>query len=76
MLVTYDPELATQVGAGENEGRRLVEFRVVRDVTPLSGLRPRLALQAVPENRGAVLLVQDASWRVVGAADLRPGQAA
>lgn len=74
--MTYDPELATQVGAGENEGRRLVEFRVVRDVTPLSGLRPRLALQAVPENRGAVLLVQDASWRVVGAADLRPGQAA
>jgi len=76
MLVTYDPEQATQVGAGENEGRRLVEYRLVRDVTPLDRLMTRFALPLVPENRGAVLLVQDASWRVVGAADLPPGRAA
>jgi len=75
MLVTYDPEQATQVGAGENSGRHLVEYRVVRDVIALDTLAPRLTLPAVPDNRGAVLLLQDAAWHVIGAADLPPGQA-
>ena len=35
MLVTYDPRQRTQVGAGENGGRQLVEYRVVRDVTTI-----------------------------------------
>jgi len=74
MLVTYDPEQTTQVGAGENGGRRLVEYRVVRDVIPLEAVAARMALPAVPADRGAVLLIQDASWHVVGATDLPPGQ--
>jgi hypothetical protein len=73
LLVTYDPEQATQVDAGENGGRRLVEYRVVREVVSLDRLTPRLALPPVPEGRGVVLLVQDAAWRVIGAADLPPG---
>jgi hypothetical protein len=73
LLATYDPEQATQVGAGENQGRRLVEYRVVRDVIALDRLAPRMALPAIPANRGAVLLMQDASWRVIGAANLPPG---
>ena len=75
-LVTYDPEVATEVGAGENEGRRLVEYRVVRDVVTLAALSPRSALPAVPTNRGAVLLIQDEAWHVVGAAELGPAQKA
>jgi hypothetical protein len=74
LLVTYDPEVATQVGAGENQGRRLVEYRVVRDVVALKALTPQLTLPPVPENRGAVLLVQDDAWHVVGAAELAPAQ--
>ena len=73
LLVTYDPEQATRVDAGENQGHRLVEYRVVREVVTLDRLTPRLALPPVPEGRGAVLLVQDIGWRVIGAADLPPG---
>jgi hypothetical protein len=73
MLATYDPEQATQVGAGENQGRRLVDYRVVRDVITLDRLTPRLVLPAIPANRGAVLLLQETSWRVIGAANLSPG---
>jgi len=76
LLVSYDPEIATEVGAGENQGRRLVEYRVVRDVVTLAALPPRLTLPAVPDNRGAVLLIQDAAWHVVGAAELVPAQRA
>jgi len=73
LLVTYDPEQATPVGAGENQGRRLIEYRVVREATVLNELMPRMTLPSIPENRGAVLLLQDAAWHVVGAADLPPG---
>jgi hypothetical protein len=72
MIVTYDPEQQTHVGGGENQGRRLVEYRVVRDVTMVERLTSRLTFPSIPENRGAVLLIQDASWHVVGAADLPP----
>jgi hypothetical protein len=74
LLATYDPEQATQVDAGENQGRRLVEYRLVRDAITLDKLTPRLSLPVVPTNRGVVLLIQDASWRVIGAADLQPGK--
>jgi len=72
LLVSYDPEVITDVGAGENQGHRLVEYRVVRDVVTLAALTPRLTLPPVPEHRGAVLLIQDATWHVVGAAELGP----
>ncbi len=75
LLVTYEPEVATSVGAGENQGRRLVEYRVVRDVLAVTPVTPRLTLPPVPEGRGAVLLVQDDAWHVVGAAELAPATA-
>jgi hypothetical protein len=74
MLVFYDPEQATQVGAGENQGRQLVEYRVAREVVSIASPAPRMALPPAPSGRGAVLLIQDAAWRVVGAADLPPGR--
>ena len=72
LLVTYDPEHATHVDAGENLGRRLVEYRVVREAVNLGPVASRLNLPAAPAGSGTVLLVQDASWRVTGAADLPP----
>jgi hypothetical protein len=72
LLITYDPEQTTQVGAGENIGRGLREYRIVREVMALDGLKARFSVAALPPSRGAVLLVQDASSRVIGAADLRP----
>ena len=72
MLVLYDPERTTQVGAGENHGRKLVEYRVVREVILVEKLAAKLVLPAIPDDKGAVLLIQDASWRVAGAADLPP----
>ena len=51
-----------------------VEYRVVRDVIALDAVTTRLTLPLPPAGRGAVLLLQDTSWRVAGAADLLPGQ--
>lgn len=72
--VFYDPQDATDVGGGENGGRRLVEYRVVREVIPLPELAPVLTLPSVPDNRGVVLLIQNESWRIVGAGDLPPAE--
>ena len=72
LLVSYDPEQTTQIGAGENHGRRLIEYRVARSAVAVDVLQGRLALPPVPENRGAVLLIRDAVGRVVGASDLPP----
>jgi hypothetical protein len=72
LLITYDPEQTTQVSAGENTGRGLREYRVVRDVSRLEKLQTHFSLPAVSASRGVVLLLQDASARIVGAADLLP----
>ena len=72
LLVSYDPEQTTQIGAGENHGRRLIEYRVARSAAAVDVLQGRLALPPVPENRGAVFLIRDAAGRVVGASDLPP----
>jgi hypothetical protein len=74
LLISYDPVQTTSVVAGENGGRKLVEYRVVREAIALEKLAARMSLPSVPENRGAVVLLQDASWRVLGAADLPPGR--
>ncbi len=76
LLAMYDPEAATAVGAGENGGRRLREYRIVRAVhTDMlsAGASRMLDLPAVPPGQGAALLLQSADLRVVAAADLPPG---
>ena len=72
-LISYDPSQVTRIGAGENGGRQLTEYRVVRDAVVLTTLASRMELPPVAAGRGAVLLLQDASWRVVGAAEIAPG---
>ena len=72
MLVAYDPESATSVAAGENAGRHLKEYRIVRDAKVVVLTAGPIALPPVPPTQGAVLLVRDAAWRIVAAAALPP----
>ena len=75
LLVSYDPEQATDVHAGENDGARLREYRIVRDAAVLAdwdGGPRRLTAPPVLPGRGAALLIQSAALRVLGAADLPP----
>ncbi len=73
LLVTYDPEHHTSVRGGENGGRRLLEYRIVREATLLGtwdGAVRRLTLPAIAPGQGAVLLLQTDDLRVCGAADM------
>jgi hypothetical protein len=76
LLAIYDPEHVTEIAAGENDGRRLKEYRIVREIRPLPPLAPRMTLPPAADGQGAVLLLRDANWRVVGAADLPPARPA
>jgi len=69
LLAFYDAEAATPVAAGENAGRRLKEYRIVREAreVPLTG--GRIVMPAPPSGQGAALLIRDARWRIVAAAD-------
>ncbi len=70
LLAMYHPEQVTAVAAGENAGRQLRDYRVVmgtRRVIPSNGLA---TMPDVPAGQGAVVLVHDASARIIGAADL------
>jgi hypothetical protein len=76
LRIAYDPEHATDVGAGENDGERLREYRIVREVEILAdwnGAARRFIIQPPGPGQGQVILVQSAELRVLGAADLRPG---
>jgi hypothetical protein len=73
LRVAYHPEQATNVGAGENEGARLREYRIVRDVETLGewdGSARQFAVKPAGSGMGQVILVQAADLRVLGAADL------
>jgi hypothetical protein len=75
LLAAYDPEAATAVHAGENEGRKLHDYRIVRAAhaqTIQAGPPRTLNLPAVTPRQGAALLLQSADLRVVAAADLPP----
>lgn len=76
LRIVYDPEHATDVGAGENEGERLREYRIVREVETLGewdGSARRFATRPPGPGQGQVILVQSVDLRVVGAADQPPG---
>lgn len=76
VFAAYDPEHATSVGAGENEGSRLREYRIVRKTEMLGtwdGAPRRFNLPALDPGQGAVVVVQSADLRVLGAADQPPG---
>ena len=73
LLVFYLPEHTTLIGAGENGGRKLTEYRMVRETHELGswdGASRRFDLPAPPQGHGAVLLVQAGNLAVLGAAEL------
>ncbi|HXT80509.1 MAG TPA: DUF1223 domain-containing protein [Acetobacteraceae bacterium] len=72
LLVFYDLEVSTQVGGGENTGRHLREFQVVRQAAPLVAGQAgvRVLSPRIPAGQGAALLVQDPAGRIIGAAAL------
>jgi hypothetical protein len=75
LLAVYDPQRATAVEAGENEGQRLREHHIVRathHATAGAGAAQTLHFPAIASGQGAVLLLQDDNLRVLGAADLGP----
>jgi len=75
LLVTFEPEHVTQIGGGENGGRRLREFNIVRTATALAswdGAPRTLQAPAPPAGLGAALLVQGGDLHVLGAALLAP----
>jgi hypothetical protein len=76
LRIVYDPEQATDVGAGENEGEKLREYRIVREVEVLGewdGTARRFAVKPPGPGQGQVILLQTADLRVIGAADQPPG---
>jgi hypothetical protein len=73
LLASYDPQRATAIGAGENGGRQLIEYHIVRDATPLGawdGAARRIVLPAIESGRGTVLLLQSDDLQIRGAAEL------
>jgi hypothetical protein len=75
LLALYQPEQVTDVASGENGGRQLHEYRIVREAMSLGiwdGAPRRLKLPPVPDGFGAAVLVQATDLRVLGAGELRP----
>ncbi len=75
LLALYDPQRSTEIGSGENGGRRLTEYRIVRSTTLLGtwdGTARKFTLPDIASGLGAALLVQSADLKILGAADLPP----
>jgi hypothetical protein len=73
LLVAFDPMRVTAVGGGENGGRHLTEYHIVREATSLGtwqGAPRTVALPPTGAGRGIALLLQTADLRIVGAAQL------
>ena len=73
VVVSYDPEQATDVGAGENSGARLREYpdRTVGGDAGRVGWRRAATIAETPPERGQglVVLVAGEDLRIAGAAD-------
>ena len=75
LRIVYDPVQATDVAAGENEGERLHEYRIVREVETLGlcdGGACRFSVKPPAAGQGIVILLEAADLRIMGAADQPP----
>jgi len=73
LLAIYDPVRETAIGAGENSGRRLREYHVVRRTALASQAElaaGRIAFPGPEPGQGAAVLLQNEGLRVIGAASL------
>ncbi|MGC1408991.1 MAG: DUF1223 domain-containing protein [Acetobacteraceae bacterium] len=74
--IVYDPQQATDVDAGENDGQRLREYRVVRDAATLAawdGAPRRFTVAPPGPGQGQVILLRSEGLRILGAVDLPAG---
>ena len=74
--IVYEPQQATDIDAGENDGQRLREYRVVREVETLAewdGTARRLTAKQPGPGRGQVILVRSADLRVLRRDKSAPG---
>ena len=72
LLVAYDLDRVTHVGAGENTGHRLREYCIVRAARAVPAVGGRMTVPDVPVGQGVALIVQDEAARVQGAVALPP----
>ncbi len=78
IFIGYVPRALTEVGAGENAGRKLQEFDIVRTYRPLGVWQGAAAQffvplsQLPPEATGIAVLLQEPQGRIAGAAALGP----
>ena len=73
LFVAWDPMHETPVHAGENEGRRLREFRIVRTSKVLAdwdGAPREMALPSADPGQGRAVLLQGRDLRILGAASI------
>jgi hypothetical protein len=77
LLVSFLPEAVTAIGRGENSGRTLREFNIVRSIRALGTWQAtaaswRVALKTIPPDARfvAVLLQEHATGSIVGAVSL------
>jgi hypothetical protein len=74
--IVYDPEQATEVDAGENDGQRLSDYRIVREVGTLADwgdTARRITARPAGRDQGLVILVQSTELQILGAVNLPPG---
>jgi len=77
-LVAYLPQSTTKIGSGENSGRSLTEFNVVRQIRRLgtwdgSPIEFRVSMASIPSDasRVAVLIQQPDGGPIAGATTVR-----
>ena len=75
LLIGFDHEHTTSVGRGENGGRTLEEFNVVRSIRPVgqwSGMPLRIN-ERFPEGQDVAVVLEAPDGRIVGASRLAGG---
>lgn len=75
LLAVHDGERVTDIRAGENGGRKLREFHIVRELRALDGMTGTVTLPGIGPDQGAVLLLRDSAGRITGAAEVKPPKA-
>jgi hypothetical protein len=72
LLVGFDPAHETQIGRGENGGRKLLESNIVRSLTPIATWTgSAVTLRPAPQaGDGFAVLLQAGDGHIIGAAQL------
>jgi hypothetical protein len=75
LLIGFDHEHTTKIGRGENGGRTLAEFNVVRSIRPVgewSG-KPVDISEHYPDGQDVAVVIESSDGKIVGAGRLSSG---